>query len=152
MSGFKCSCFCPCLGQETLMWRSLRGGEETVLNNFSDNTVLTVGHFSFSFPFYFPRLDIETFFFSRPHFLLHPLPLLDPGSEHQVFYCRYLWPVCLYTICVCVHVLGAGVALSSIQNVLTSGCLKSWQTGSFCFSQRISITNEKTLVSISSKR
>lgn len=110
MSGFKCSCFR--LGQETLTWRNIRGGEETVLKNFSDNTVLTVCHFSFCFPFYFSRPDIEGFFFLDQIFysiLFHPL--LAYGSEHQVFYCRSLCPVCLYTMSVCVHALGCWCSL-----------------------------------------
>lgn len=110
MSGFKHSCFCPRLGQETLVCRSIRGGEKTVLNNISDNTVLTICHFSFCFPFYFSRPDMKGFF-SGPNFLLYPLPLLAPGSEHQVFYCSSLWTVCLYTISTCVCVLGCWYSL-----------------------------------------
>lgn len=104
MSGFKCSCFCPRLGQETLTWRSIRGGEETVLKNFSDNTVLTVCHFSFCFPFYFSRPDIEGFFFLDQIF--YPSSSIHFWLVAQVFYCRSLCPVCLYPMSMCVRVLG----------------------------------------------
>lgn len=112
LSGFKCSSFRPRLGQETLLWRSIRGGEETVLKNFPDNTVLTVCHFSFYFPFCFSRPDIESFFFLDQifHSILFHFWLWLRAAV--ISYCRNLWPVFLYTISVCVCVCAcAGVLM-----------------------------------------